>query len=276
MELGVQQLHLNDIKEPLPEDGTDKHQMLQVHDYKSVSFFRMDPAVKAASKETISVFSTAYPELLAHKYFVNVPTIMGWMFGAMKLFLAPATLKKFHPMASGASLATELKSIASSLPQEYGGSGAPVQQGLTVTLVDAAETAKEEILASPEPETAAAPSAAAPAPARVSEVAVETVAAAPQTAVLPVRPKEDEETPAEPKKDDTPAIAAEPEVNVVKGKVADEQAAEKTPAEEESKPEAETEGTPAAADAAPKASEAAPKEIETTETAETAQPAKTA
>ncbi|PTB70400.1 CRAL/TRIO domain-containing protein, partial [Trichoderma citrinoviride] len=123
MELGVQQLHLNDIKEPLPEDGTDKHQMLQVHDYRSVSFFRMDPAVKAASKETISVFSTAYPELLAHKYFVNVPAIMGWMFGAMKLFLAPATLKKFHPMASGASLATELKSIASSLPQEYGGSG---------------------------------------------------------------------------------------------------------------------------------------------------------
>ncbi|KAL7808095.1 CRAL/TRIO domain-containing protein [Trichoderma aethiopicum] len=276
MELGVQQLHLNDIKEPLPEDGTDKHQMLQVHDYKSVSFFRMDPAVKAASKETISVFSTAYPELLAHKYFVNVPTIMGWMFGAMKLFLAPATLKKFHPMASGASLATELKSIASSLPQEYGGSGAPVQQGLTVTLVDAAETAKEETLASSEPETAAAPSAAAPAPAPVSEEAVETVAAAPQTAVLSVRPKEEEETPAEPKKDDTPAAAAEPEVNVVEGKVADEQAAEKTPAEEESKPVAETEGTPAAADAAPKASEAAPKETETAETAETAQPAKTA
>ncbi|KAL7816585.1 CRAL/TRIO domain-containing protein [Trichoderma gracile] len=269
MELGVQQLHLNDIKEPLPEDGTDKHQMLQVHDYRSVSFFRMDPAVKAASKETISVFSTAYPELLAHKYFVNVPAIMGWMFGAMKLFLAPATLKKFHPMASGASLATELKSIASSLPQEYGGSGAPVQQGLTVTLVDATETAKEETPAQPEPEAAPA---AAPAPAPVSDEAKETAAAAPQAVVLPVRPKEDqEETPAVTKKDDVPA-AVEPEV-----KVADEKAAEKTPAEGEAKPTAETEETPAAAaEIAPKESEAAPKETETAETAETAQPEKTA
>ncbi|TFB03627.1 Phosphatidylinositol transfer protein sfh5 [Trichoderma ghanense] len=267
MELGVQQLHLNDIKEPLPEDGTDKHQMLQVHDYRSVSFFRMDPAVKAASKETISVFSTAYPELLAHKYFVNVPAIMGWMFGAMKLFLAPATLKKFHPMASGASLATELKSIASSLPQEYGGSGAPVQQGLTVTLVDATETAKEETPAPPKPEAAPVPTAAP-----VSEEANETVATAPQTVVLPVRPKEEEETPAEPKKDDAPA-AVEPEVKAVEEKVVDEPAAEKTPAEEETKPKAEADEAAATAGIAPKESEPALKE---TETAETAQPEKTA
>ncbi|ETS03472.1 CRAL/TRIO domain-containing protein [Trichoderma reesei RUT C-30] len=194
MELGVQQLHLNDIKEPLPEDGTDKHQMLQVHDYRSVSFFRMDPAVKAASKETISVFSTAYPELLAHKYFVNVPAIMGWMFGAMKLFLAPATLKKFHPMASGASLATELKSIASSLPQEYGGSGAPVQQGLTVTLVDASETSTGETPAQAQREPEAAP-AAAPASAPVPDETDETAAAAaPQTAVLPTETAETAES----------------------------------------------------------------------------------
>ncbi|KAK1255853.1 hypothetical protein MKX07_008112 [Trichoderma sp. CBMAI-0711] len=271
MELGVQQLHLNDIKEPLPEDGTDKHQMLQVHDYRSVSFFRMDPAVKAASKETISVFSTAYPELLAHKYFVNVPAIMGWMFGAMKLFLAPATLKKFHPMASGASLATELKSIASSLPQEYGGSGAPVQQGLTVTLVDASETAKEETPAQREPE--AAPPAA-PAPAPVSDEANETVAAASQTVVLPVRPKE-EETPAEIKKDDAPA-AVEPEVKAVEGKATDENAAETLPAEGESKPKAEADGSPASAEIASKEPETAPKETETAETVETAQPEKTA
>ena len=139
MELSVQQLHLNGIKEPIAEgaDAHDPHQMLQVHDYLSVSFFRMDPNVKAASKETIQTFSMAYPELLAHKYFVNVPAIMGWMFGAMKFFLAPATLRKFHPMTSGTTLATELSSIAPSLPKEYGGQGPSVREGLTVTLKDA-------------------------------------------------------------------------------------------------------------------------------------------
>lgn len=262
MELGVQQLHLNDITEPLPEDGTDKHQMLQVHDYRSVSFFRMDPAVKAASKETISVFSTAYPELLAHKYFVNVPAIMGWMFGAMKLFLAPATLKKFHPMTSGTTLSTELKSIAPSLPQEYGGSGSPVQEGLTVMLVDATETAKVEAPVEPKSEAVAAP---VEAPAQATETAV----AEPQTLDLPVRPKE-EEAPAEAKKEEAPVEAKKEEVP------APVEPEAKAPVEEEAKQETEEkkpEEIPVAADGALKEDEAAPKE---TETAETAQPEKSA
>ncbi|KHO00374.1 CRAL/TRIO domain protein [Metarhizium album ARSEF 1941] len=143
MELGVQKLRLNEIKEPLALDAPDPHQMVQVHDYLSVSFFRMDPAVKAASKETIETFSMAYPELLAHKYFVNVPAIMGWMFGVMKVFLAPATLRKFHPMASGTTLATELKDISASLPNEYGGQGPSVKEGQTVKLVDLAPETEE-------------------------------------------------------------------------------------------------------------------------------------
>ncbi|KAL7916340.1 CRAL-TRIO domain-containing protein [Trichoderma velutinum] len=260
MELGVQQLHLNDITEPLPEDGTDKHQMLQVHDYRSVSFFRMDPAVKAASKETISVFSMAYPELLAHKYFVNVPAIMGWMFGAMKLFLAPATLRKFHPMTSGTTLSTELKSIAPSLPQEYGGSGSPVQEGLTVTLDDSTEATKVEAPVEPKSEAVGAP---VEAPAQANETAVE-----PQTVDIPVRPKE-AEAPVEAKKEEAPA-PVEPEAKAE---------GTKSPAEEEAKQETEekkTEETPVAADGAQKEAEAAPKEAETAETVETAQPEKSA
>lgn len=144
MELSVQKLKLDQVTEPIPEGGEDPYQMIQVHDYMNVSFWRMDPAVKAASKETIHVFSMAYPELLAHKYFVNVPAIMGWMFGAMKLFLAPATLKKFHPMTSGTTLATELKSIVSTLPNEYGGQGPSVKEGLAIPLTDAEETPKEQ------------------------------------------------------------------------------------------------------------------------------------
>ncbi|RFU79169.1 phosphatidylinositol transfer [Trichoderma arundinaceum] len=293
MELGVQQLHLNDIKEPLPEDGTDEHQMLQVHDYRSVSFFRMDPAVKAASKETISVFSTAYPELLAHKYFVNVPAIMGWMFGAMKLFLAPATLKKFHPMASGASLSNELKSIASTLPQEYGGSGSAVQEGLTIALVDTTEAAKES-----------------PAESKAESVAAEAneaaaAAAEPQTVDIPVRPKEEEEeAPVEAKKEEVPApveaeVKAEEEKAPVEAKkeaeekkeeevkeeakkedVKDEEEKKEEEKKEEEKKEEEKkeeekkeEEAPVTTDDTPKESEAAPQE---TQTAETAQPEKTA
>ncbi|RKL30102.1 Phosphatidylinositol transfer protein sfh5 [Fusarium proliferatum] len=143
MELSVQKLKLDQVTEPIPEGGEDPYQMIQVHDYLNVSFFRMDPAVKAASKETISVFSMAYPELLAHKYFVNVPAIMGWMFGAMKLFLAPATLRKFHPMTSGTTLATELKSIVSTLPKEYGGQGPSVKEGMSVSLTETGETEAE-------------------------------------------------------------------------------------------------------------------------------------
>lgn len=173
MELGVQKLRLGEIKEPLAEDAQDTYQMLQVHDYLSVSFFRMDPAVKAASKQTIETFSMAYPELLAHKYFVNVPAIMGWMFGVMKLFLAPATLRKFHPMASGATLSTELKSISSSLPKEYGGQGPSVKEGETLKLVtQESKTVETKV------ETAAA-AVAAPAVAPVETKPVEPAAARP-------------------------------------------------------------------------------------------------
>lgn len=171
MELGVQKLRLNDIKEPLAEDAPDIHQMLQVHDYQSVSFFRMDPAVKAASKETIETFSMAYPELLAHKYFVNVPAIMGWMFGVMKLFLAPATLRKFHPMTSGTTLATELKGITASLPKEYGGQGPSVKEGETVKLAELAPKVEDKEDAAPasEPDSKAVETKEEPAVPAVVE-----------------------------------------------------------------------------------------------------------
>jgi phosphatidylinositol transfer protein SFH5 len=144
MELSVQKLNLAAATEPIPEDGPDPYQSIQVHDYLSVRFFKMDPVVKAASSETIRVLSLAYPEMLAHKYFVNVPAIMGWMYAAMKLFLAPATLKKFHPMASGTSLAAELPAIAASLPKAYGGSGPEITTGETIKLAPAQPEKKAE------------------------------------------------------------------------------------------------------------------------------------
>ncbi|KAF5245138.1 hypothetical protein FANTH_7468 [Fusarium anthophilum] len=194
MELSVQKLKLDQVTEPIPEGGEDPYQMIQVHDYLNVSFFRMDPAVKAASKETISVFSMAYPELLAHKYFVNVPAIMGWMFGAMKLFLAPATLRKFHPMTSGTTLATELKGIVSTLPKEYGGQGPSVKEGMSVSVAETGETKAEPSPTEVPEQTAAADSttvektAVAPesAPATEKPLTAESAVAAAAPAPAPV------------------------------------------------------------------------------------------
>jgi len=92
----------------------------------------MDPNVKAASKEVIQTFSMAYPELVKEKFFVNVPLLMGWVFAAMKLFLSPETVKKFHPLSYGSSLAGELPGWGQELPVAYGGKGKDVKEGLTV------------------------------------------------------------------------------------------------------------------------------------------------
>jgi hypothetical protein len=174
MERGVQELKLNEATEVIEYDGEDRYQMLQVHDYKGVSFLRLDPTVKAASKKTIEVFSTAYPELLREKFFINVPTIMGWMFGAMKIFLSKNTIRKFHPISNGANLGREF-AFVEDLPKSYGGQGAELKDaGRTVPLIDdipagepakaATEAAKEVAAEKAEP-SVGAEAAAAPIPA---------------------------------------------------------------------------------------------------------------
>src|SRR3981081_804156 len=120
MELAVQQLKLGEATQVIDSNGEDPYQMLQVHDYQNVSFLRMNPSIRAASKQTIETFSTAYPELLREKFFINVPVIMGWMFTALKVFLSKNTIRKFHPITNGANLAREF-SYADEIPKAYGG-----------------------------------------------------------------------------------------------------------------------------------------------------------
>lgn len=53
---------------------------------------------------------------------------MGFMYGVMKLFVAPKTIKKFHPMSNGALLVHEfggsrVAGLGEKLPKEYGGNG---------------------------------------------------------------------------------------------------------------------------------------------------------
>lgn len=149
-ELGIQQLKLSDATEPITADK-DLYKIIQVHDYKSISFLRQNPNVKAATTEVIKSFALAYPELLKvgtpehtqaitiraaphanttgplqEKFFLNIPAIMGWMYAVIKVFIAEKTAKKFHPMANGANLAAEFKTSGldvTQLPKEYGGQG---------------------------------------------------------------------------------------------------------------------------------------------------------
>lgn len=62
-ELGIQQLKLSAATEPITAEK-DPYKIIQVHDYKSISFLRQNTNVKAASTEVIKQFALAYPELL--------------------------------------------------------------------------------------------------------------------------------------------------------------------------------------------------------------------
>ncbi|KAJ5304262.1 Glutamyl/glutaminyl-tRNA synthetase class Ib [Penicillium atrosanguineum] len=146
MEMAVQDLNMKNATSVIDYDGeNDPYQMIQVHDYLNVKFFRMDPAVRTASKKVIDVFSTAYPELLREKFFINVPSIMGWMFSAMKLILSRNTTRKFHPISNGANLAREFTpALSEKIPKAYGGKGADLKdEGRTVPLIEDEEEKEE-------------------------------------------------------------------------------------------------------------------------------------
>lgn len=132
MELALQDLDIASATKPITADY-DPYKIFQVHDYKSISFLRQSPHVKAASAETIKVFAQNYPELLKEKFFVNVPAVMGFFYTLMKLFVAPKTIKKFHPMANGSNLAREfgeskVSKLGEKLPANYGGKGADLAE----------------------------------------------------------------------------------------------------------------------------------------------------
>lgn len=142
MELAVKDLKLNEATTVMDYDGEDPYQMVQVHDYLNVSFLRMNPKVKAATKKTIEVFAMAYPELLSEKFFVNVPSIMGWMFTAMKVFLSKNTTRKFHPITNGVNLAREFPALVDQFPAAYGGKGSELQKSARTVNLDQSEPAE--------------------------------------------------------------------------------------------------------------------------------------
>ncbi|KAI7396413.1 hypothetical protein KC336_g15701 [Hortaea werneckii] len=76
------------------------------------------------------MFQRYYPETVSYKYFVNVPTIMQWMMGAMKMLMSKDSVQKMTWMTAGNQLNQYL---GSDVPKEYGGKGPALEgSGLTV------------------------------------------------------------------------------------------------------------------------------------------------
>lgn len=111
MERSVQLLDFTD-----PENNF----VTQVHDYQNVSFLRMDPDIKKGTKATIQIFQDYYPELLYKKFFVNIPSVLFWVFEVVKRLLPTTTTKKFFILNYGSGL---VKHLGEQVPKIYGGKG---------------------------------------------------------------------------------------------------------------------------------------------------------
>ncbi|KAK2463600.1 hypothetical protein APHAL10511_004351 [Amanita phalloides] len=105
-------------------DFDNVDQTIQVHDYDGVGLTGRDANSKAAASEATSIFANHYPELLYKKFFINVPTILNWVFWAMKPLISAKTLAKMSVVGSGQQAVSQALSPdidATQLPSRYGG-----------------------------------------------------------------------------------------------------------------------------------------------------------
>ncbi|KAG1723836.1 CRAL TRIO domain-containing protein [Suillus paluster] len=99
-------------------------QMVQIHDYEGVGMSSRTPASKNAASEASSIFQGHYPEFLAKKFFVNVPSFLTWIFWIFKPLLSAATVAKMSVVGSGPkTIGSALLPVipADQLPKRYGG-----------------------------------------------------------------------------------------------------------------------------------------------------------
>ncbi|OCH87799.1 CRAL/TRIO domain-containing protein [Obba rivulosa] len=106
-------------------DFETRDQTLQIHDYGGVSvLFGRNANQKAAAAQATQIFRDYYPEFLSNKFFVNMPSVLSWVFWIFKSILPAKTLAKMNMVGSGRSTiaAALLPYIdASQLPKRYGG-----------------------------------------------------------------------------------------------------------------------------------------------------------
>src|SRR5438046_6115974 len=109
--------------------------IVQIHDYKDTSMFSMSSITRRASKSTIQMFTDYYPELLAAKFFVNVPRVLAWVFGALSNFLSKETVAKFVVLGDARELNKYID--IDQLPERYGGEAKlPSPTGGTETVAE--------------------------------------------------------------------------------------------------------------------------------------------
>ncbi|KAF9461236.1 CRAL-TRIO domain-containing protein [Collybia nuda] len=105
-------------------DFTEVDQTVQIHDYEGVSLTSRDANTKNAASEASSIFQGHYPELLHRKFFVNVPTLLNWIFWVFKPLISANTLSKMAVVGtSHHAMQKALLPIidAKELPKRYGG-----------------------------------------------------------------------------------------------------------------------------------------------------------
>jgi len=100
-------------------DFQTRDSIVQVHDYADASMFSMSAITRRASKSTIQIFADYYPELLSTKFFVNVPRVLAWVFGAISNFLSKETVAKFVVLSDSKELSKWID--LDELPERYGG-----------------------------------------------------------------------------------------------------------------------------------------------------------
>ncbi|KAF8916209.1 CRAL-TRIO domain-containing protein [Mucidula mucida] len=99
-------------------------QTVQIHDYEGVSMSSRDANSKQAASEASNVFSSHYPELLSKKFFINVPTLMSWIFWFFKTFIPSATFAKMNMVGTSThEIKKALLAVIDeeNLPKRYGG-----------------------------------------------------------------------------------------------------------------------------------------------------------
>jgi hypothetical protein len=151
MERAMSHLDLAHTAQGIPDHGAgaDPHRLAQVHVYSGVSFLRLDPRVKAASKKAIETMAAHYPETLARKLFVGVPLLMSWVFAAVRVFVSAETARKFVVVSYEESTAGELGDTH--VPKRFGGDAGELEE-LDAAAQKEADKLKTRAPQEPEPE----------------------------------------------------------------------------------------------------------------------------
>lgn len=102
---------------------------------------------------------------MSYKYFVNVPLVMQWMMGAMKMLMSKDSIQKMTWLTYGNQLA---QYVGNDIPKEYGGSGEDLKAKAITPKYDnePTKTTSSGMPTGTKPSTAAPPADAKPEASR--------------------------------------------------------------------------------------------------------------